>query len=232
MYACSCHLISISVATIIQILHYNTDTEDIENLNHVGTWKTGRVPTWSTRFEMYTKWLQQYFTANDRAAKQKQRAILIRCCGASTYRLKKDVLAPQAATDVDYAEVMEKILTRFHQPPPTEIMQRYRFKHESSSTSRISSDLPNSVKKASEILQLWNLFRKCFVTVLSVESLTSDSRSDGRSDCWFNVRLKFKFTPFVVCPAQPRREYLVTPVHPFRNTGMQLKLCVFYFPTY
>ena len=40
-------------------------------------------------------------------------------------------------------------------------MQRYSFKHESSSTSRISSDLPNSVKTANEILQLWNLFRKC-----------------------------------------------------------------------
>ena len=87
---------------------------------------------------------QMYFTVNDIAAKQMRRAILISCCGASTYRLMKDVPAPQAGTNVDYAEIVEKILTHFQPPPPSEIMQRYRFKHESSSTSRVSSDLPTS----------------------------------------------------------------------------------------
>jgi hypothetical protein len=51
----------------------------------------------------------------------------------------KDVLAPQAPADVNFKDLVEKMAKHF-QPPPSEIMQRYRFNtrvrqpHESVST--------------------------------------------------------------------------------------------------
>ena len=80
-----------------------------------------------------------YFTANDIDDAGKQRAILISACGAATYRRLKDVLAPQAPTDVTFDQIVEK-MTAHLQPPPSEIVQRYRFNtrvrqpHESVST--------------------------------------------------------------------------------------------------
>ena len=43
--------------------------------------------------ETYTERLEQYFTANDVQDAGKQKAILLSCCGASTYQLIKNVLA-------------------------------------------------------------------------------------------------------------------------------------------
>ena len=49
-------------------------------------------------WKSYTERLAQYFTANDIVSAEKRRAILISSCGAVTYRLMKDVLAPEAPT--------------------------------------------------------------------------------------------------------------------------------------
>ena len=74
----------------------------------------------------YVERLRQYFAANDIAAAAKQRAILLSSCGAATYRQIKDVLSPTAPAEVAFDALVTALTTHF-QPPPSEIMQRYRF---------------------------------------------------------------------------------------------------------
>ena len=47
----------------------------------------------------YTERLQQYFTANDIEAEPNRRAILFSVCGAKTYQLIKNLLAPEKPTN-------------------------------------------------------------------------------------------------------------------------------------
>jgi len=69
----------------------------------------------------YTEWAKQYFAAKDvaNAIKYRQRAILLSACGASTYQVIKDVLTPQAPTDVTFDTIVEKMAKHF-QPTPSE----------------------------------------------------------------------------------------------------------------
>ena len=86
----------------------------------------GEFVSWKKDWKSYTECLLQYFAANDIDNAGKQRAILINSCGATTYRLIKDVIAPRAPTEVSFNEIVQK-MTAHCQPPPSEIMQRYRF---------------------------------------------------------------------------------------------------------
>ena len=54
----------------------------------------GEFDSTHEKWETYIVCLEQYFTANDVHNAVKQRAILLSCCGASTYRLIKNVLEP------------------------------------------------------------------------------------------------------------------------------------------
>jgi len=74
----------------------------------------------------YVERLQQYFTANNIISKQKQRAVFISSCGVSTYRLIKNLLAPRAPSEVEFDDIISTVTTHC-QPPPSEIMQKYRF---------------------------------------------------------------------------------------------------------
>ena len=56
----------------------------------------------------------------------KQRAILLSGCGASTYQLIRDLVAPAKPTTKMFAELV-KLVQEHHQPPPSFIVQRYNF---------------------------------------------------------------------------------------------------------
>ena len=88
--------------------------------------KLGEFENGKEDWKSYTERLAQYFKANDITDASKQRAVLISSCGARTYRLMKDVLTPRNPSEVDYDELVTAMTTHF-QPPPSEIMQRYRF---------------------------------------------------------------------------------------------------------
>ena len=53
----------------------------------------GEFDSTQEEWEMYIKCLEQYFTANNVQDAGKQRAILLSCCGVSTYHLIKNLLA-------------------------------------------------------------------------------------------------------------------------------------------
>ena len=86
----------------------------------------GEFDSTQEEWETYTERLEQYFTANDVQDAEKQRAILLSCCGASTYRLIKNVLAPNRPTDVPFDDIVTQMRTHFH-PTPSETVQRYLF---------------------------------------------------------------------------------------------------------
>ena len=72
----------------------------------------------------YVERLKQYVTAND-ITKEKQRAVLISSSGVTTYRLIKNLLSPRAPSEVEFDDIISTMTARC-QPPPSEIMQRYR----------------------------------------------------------------------------------------------------------
>ena len=74
----------------------------------------------------YTERLEQYFEANDVVSAVKQRAILLSICGASTYQLIRDLVAPAKPISKSFAELV--ILVKdHHQPPPSFIVHRFNF---------------------------------------------------------------------------------------------------------
>ena len=81
-----------------------------------------RTGDWKT----YIERAQQYFLANDVDDADKQRAILLSCVGSKAYRIIKDVLSPDAPTDIELPTLIEKTSKHF-QPEPSEIVQRFRF---------------------------------------------------------------------------------------------------------
>ena len=73
----------------------------------------------------YTERLQQYFTAND-VAEGKQKAILLSGCGVATYRLIKNLTAPDKPTDKTFAQLVQ-LVGEHHNPKPSVIVERFRF---------------------------------------------------------------------------------------------------------
>ena len=55
----------------------------------------------------YTERLEQYFEANDVVSAVKQRTILLSICGASTYQLIRDLVAPTKPISKSFAELVK-----------------------------------------------------------------------------------------------------------------------------
>ena len=74
----------------------------------------------------YCERLEQYFLANDVEDAGKQRAILLSVCGAATYRLIRNLVAPDKPTDKSFAAIV-KLVQDHYTPPPSVIVQRFKF---------------------------------------------------------------------------------------------------------
>ena len=57
----------------------------------------------------YCERLEQYFVANDVKNADKQRAILLSVCGASTYQLIRNLVAPNKPTEKTFAEIVKLV---------------------------------------------------------------------------------------------------------------------------
>ena len=87
----------------------------------IGTFEEG-TETWA----LYQERLEQYFIASEVADDKKKRALLLSICGKKTYQLISNLLAPNKPSDTAYDEIC-KVLKSHFDPPPSEIVQRYRF---------------------------------------------------------------------------------------------------------
>ena len=87
---------------------------------NIGPFEEG-TETW----ELYQGRLEQYFIASDVDTDEK-RATLLSTCGKKTYKLICNLLAPDKPSDAKYAAICDKLESHFD-PPPSEIVERYRF---------------------------------------------------------------------------------------------------------
>ena len=100
----------------------------------------------------YTERLEQYFAANDVAGAGKQRAILLSSCGASTYQLIRNLVAPDQPKGRSFDELV-KLVEDHHQPPPSAIVQRFNFHSRSRRQGETVSAFVAELRKLSEYCQ-------------------------------------------------------------------------------
>ena len=74
----------------------------------------------------YAERLTHYFVANDIAADEKKRAILLTAVGPSTYRLMKTLASPRRLEEHRFAELVE-LATKHYNPRPSPIVKRFEF---------------------------------------------------------------------------------------------------------
>ena len=101
----------------------------------------------------YAERMDQYFVANgigtEEADLPKRRAILLTCCGPSTYQLIRSLTAPDAPTSKTYAELV-KLVKDHEQPPPSAIVQRYNFNMRVQQPGESIADYVAQLRKLSE----------------------------------------------------------------------------------
>ena len=97
----------------------------------------------------YVEQLECYFVANDVADARKQRAILLSCCGASTYSLIRSLAAPSKPTDVAYKELVEKV-TAYFTPRRSSIVSRFKFNSRSQQPGESIATYVSELRKLSE----------------------------------------------------------------------------------
>lgn len=74
----------------------------------------------------YVERLQQFFLANGITDKDKQRGILLTVVGAATYKVLRNILSPAKPGEKTYDELVAALAKHFS-PPPSEIVERYKF---------------------------------------------------------------------------------------------------------
>ena len=74
----------------------------------------------------YIERLECYFDANEIDAADKKRDILLSVCGRKTYKLMRDLLAPDKPNTKTFADLAKLIRDHKH-PQPSEIVQRFKF---------------------------------------------------------------------------------------------------------
>ena len=84
----------------------------------VGAFKEGQE-----EWKQYVKWLEQYLIANSVEDAGKN---MLSTIGPQAYKLLSSLVASAAPSKKDYRQLVQA-MTDHHSPPPSEILQRYRF---------------------------------------------------------------------------------------------------------
>ena len=98
----------------------------------------------------YTKHLTQYFVANGISGEgDKRKAILFSSCGAATYQLIRNLVAPKKPTKKTFDEIIT-LVKDHHQPCLSTIVQRFNFHMQMQKPSETISDFVAQLHKLSE----------------------------------------------------------------------------------
>lgn len=109
--------------------------------NNVLTFKLGEDD-----WEMYTERLELYFEAND-IEDEKQVAVLLTKISPDTYKLVRNLCAPQKPKEKTFAQLV-KLVTDHLCPKPSETMERCKFKQVVQGPTEIVSDFVARLKNA------------------------------------------------------------------------------------
>jgi len=77
----------------------------------------------------YVERLEQFLQANDivgESKANKRRSVFLAVIGPGPYKLLRSLLAPEKPAEKTFDELVS-VLTKHYSPPPSEIVQRFRF---------------------------------------------------------------------------------------------------------
>ena len=97
----------------------------------------------------YCERLEQYFLANDVEEAAKQRAIFLSVCGAPTYQLIRNLVAPEKPTDKSLQELVALVQNHLT-PSPSEIVQRFKFNSRSQKEGEAVAQFVAELRRLSE----------------------------------------------------------------------------------
>ena len=101
----------------------------------------------------YTERVIQYFIANGiKEEGDTRRAILLSSCGAQTYQLIRNLVAPGKPTDKTFTEIVA-LVKDHHQPRPSTIVQRYNFHTRNQKARESISEYVAQLRKLSEFCE-------------------------------------------------------------------------------
>ena len=115
----------------------------------------------------YTERLQHYFTANDVENAEKQRAILLSVCSASTYQLIRNLVAPAKPTDKSFADIVA-LVQEHHHPPLSVTVQHFSLPLPLATTGRVRISICGRAAEVIRALQLWRHPQRYVAGPLSV----------------------------------------------------------------
>ena len=88
--------------------------------------KIGEFDPIQESWDMYIERLELYFVANGVTEAERKRAVLLTASGPSTYKLIRNLTAPEKPTEVAYSEIVALVKVH-HTPKPSVTVQRYKF---------------------------------------------------------------------------------------------------------
>lgn len=100
----------------------------------------------------YTERLEQYFIANDVTDEGKKKAVFLSNCGATTYQLIRDLVAPGKPTDKSLSDLFALVLNH-HSPPPSVTVQRFTFNTRTRKSGETVADYVANLRRLSEHCQ-------------------------------------------------------------------------------
>lgn len=97
----------------------------------------------------YIERLDNYFDANEIADAAKQRAVLLSVCGATVYKLMRDLAAPRLPKELSYASLVKLVKTHFN-PEPSVIISRFKFNSRIRKTDETVADYTAELRHLTE----------------------------------------------------------------------------------
>ena len=87
----------------------------------IGEFEAGRE-----KWSQYAERLRHFLVANGITDDDRKRAVFLSVIGPKAYQLLSSLVAPEKPGDKSYGNLIE-LLTGHYEPPPSEIVQRFKF---------------------------------------------------------------------------------------------------------
>ena len=104
----------------------------------------------------YTEHVQHYFTANNVMMEEKKCSIFLSNCGVTTYKLIWSLVDADRFNPTSYKDLV-KLVQEYYAPPPSVIVQRFKFNSLVRSYGWVSCSLCGIPLPVSTTLRVWGI---------------------------------------------------------------------------
>ena len=109
----------------------------------------GSLAAFDSTSEDWTEHLQFYFDTNGISDTAKQQAVLLSCCGLSTFQLLRSLVLPTPLTELSFKDLVAKMKAHC-EPKPLVIVQCYQFNSRQRATSETVAEYVAALRKLAE----------------------------------------------------------------------------------